>query len=535
MRFTIGELSKKIKLSARAIRHYEKIGLIGHGQIVSTASRGTNNYRYYNEEDVKRFDDIKYLKSTGLSLREVKEYLLCKNLIADSNDVIFQRLQAKLHQLDNEMKEIELKKQNLKNLLFAIKKIGSTKSKPESKMKNILFSERRLVMEHLKDEVLLLLRKQKVNVGAKHFEYIEREYQKLVHDEKNRALMDSVKDVIAFAKKNNIKIGYGRGSAAASIFLHALGYTKFDPTIEALHPELYISDTTSIWFDVEYNRGKEFIDYCREISKRIYPKSIEAFKCPLLDIVENVQNRNGTKIDFSRIDSNSKMVLQPFVNADIERVYNFDAPAKAIIYSMETRPERIVWHGFEKTNDYLKQQKIYSFRDVLNIASILHRSHKQHEIILNEYLENKRLFDLGNKLDSSLFRKEVEQILASNFGMILYVEDIVDIIHFYTNKDYAYCKQLYFKLKRDELEHDDVQCLKKKLGNELVHYLSERSKIVYNRSHLCAEAFLIKQSAYLKSMYKKIYFEEIDKWEANHNLSWSEIGYKTKELSLMQN
>ncbi|KIH73155.1 MerR family transcriptional regulator [Corynebacterium glutamicum] len=64
----IGEVSKLSGVSARMLRHYEKLGLVEPKQ-------STAGYREYSEGDVRRIFHIEGLRSLGLSLKQVGDAL----------------------------------------------------------------------------------------------------------------------------------------------------------------------------------------------------------------------------------------------------------------------------------------------------------------------------------------------------------------------------------------------------------------------------------------------------------------------------
>ncbi|GGX02158.1 transcriptional regulator [Streptomyces malachitofuscus] len=61
----IGEVARRSGVSARMLRHYERLGL------VRPTGRTTGGYREYSGEDIRRIFHIESLRSLGLSLREV--------------------------------------------------------------------------------------------------------------------------------------------------------------------------------------------------------------------------------------------------------------------------------------------------------------------------------------------------------------------------------------------------------------------------------------------------------------------------------
>ncbi|MER5961758.1 MerR family transcriptional regulator [Streptomyces sp. NPDC002057] len=66
----IGELARRTGASARALRHYEAVGLI-------TSARADNGYRVYEEGAAVRVANIRYLLDAGLTLDDVSAFRSC--------------------------------------------------------------------------------------------------------------------------------------------------------------------------------------------------------------------------------------------------------------------------------------------------------------------------------------------------------------------------------------------------------------------------------------------------------------------------
>ena len=65
----IAEVSEKHGISADTLRYYERIGLIRH------VNRNTSGIRDYNEIDLRRVEFIKCMRSAGLSIEVLIEYV----------------------------------------------------------------------------------------------------------------------------------------------------------------------------------------------------------------------------------------------------------------------------------------------------------------------------------------------------------------------------------------------------------------------------------------------------------------------------
>ena len=110
MTFNIGEAAKASGISAKMIRHYESIGLIGE------AVRTDSGYRVYRDSDVQMLQFIHRGRGLGFSLQQIGELLkLWKDKQRASADV---RKLAKEHIADLEQKiaEMESMKRTLEKL-----------------------------------------------------------------------------------------------------------------------------------------------------------------------------------------------------------------------------------------------------------------------------------------------------------------------------------------------------------------------------------------------------------------------------------
>ncbi len=67
--FTINEFSKKVGLSAHTLRYYEKIGILPRVQ------RDWSGNRQYSDGDIHWVNFIKCLKSTGMPIEKIHEYV----------------------------------------------------------------------------------------------------------------------------------------------------------------------------------------------------------------------------------------------------------------------------------------------------------------------------------------------------------------------------------------------------------------------------------------------------------------------------
>lgn len=70
MSLSIGELAQRLRITTRAVRHYDELGLL-----VPDKVDPRNGYRTYGEAQLVRGMQIEQLKATGLSLANIKRVL----------------------------------------------------------------------------------------------------------------------------------------------------------------------------------------------------------------------------------------------------------------------------------------------------------------------------------------------------------------------------------------------------------------------------------------------------------------------------
>jgi DNA-binding transcriptional MerR regulator len=97
----IGEVSERYEISADTLRYYERVGLI------PTVNRNNTGIRDYNEIDLKRVEFIKCMRSAGLPIEVLIEYV---SLVQQGDQTIQARkeiLKEQRRQLITRMKEMQ--------------------------------------------------------------------------------------------------------------------------------------------------------------------------------------------------------------------------------------------------------------------------------------------------------------------------------------------------------------------------------------------------------------------------------------------
>lgn len=107
----IGSVARESGLPIKTIRYYEELGLL------KTFGRTEGNYRLFNSDVFGRLRFIKRAQGLGLSLLEIKEFLEVHDQGDLPCDHIKVKLEDKLSQIEQQMQQLQILKQELNGLL----------------------------------------------------------------------------------------------------------------------------------------------------------------------------------------------------------------------------------------------------------------------------------------------------------------------------------------------------------------------------------------------------------------------------------
>ncbi len=386
-------------------------------------------------------------------------------------------------------------------------------------------------MEAFKQEIITGLKGKYSNVTDLTLQFLKRDQWFYTHPEMAE-FIEAVRKCITFAEQKEFILGPCRGSAPASISLFGLGISQIDPMKYEMIPERLTTQPPFFHIDVEFERGQQFVDFCREINKSLSFGEIQVFKMPLIDVVQNVHKAIGKSIDYDSIDESSDVVLNHFRSADIERIFQYDFSSDALVMKYESfLPEYL---GLAKITDYLKRIRIGSFRDIINITALWRPFNKEMVNRIELYRKAKE-----NVFTYDFLADELQKSLIPNFGQVIYHEDIIKIISYYTNWDYGRSNLLRKKcINRIDSKNRDADSdwleFKTIAPAKVVQLVAEESKWSFCLPHAISFALFTKQTAVLKSLHKDAYFEEIERFEQKHGFTWDDIGIRMDGVSLHQ-
>ena len=116
-KMTIKEVAEKFDMTNDTLRYYEKVGLVG------PVKKNSSGIRDYSEEDLKRIEFIKCMRSAGISIEVLKKYvdlydegestkLERQHLLEEEQDKLEEKIRTMTEALDKLKYKIELYKTN---------------------------------------------------------------------------------------------------------------------------------------------------------------------------------------------------------------------------------------------------------------------------------------------------------------------------------------------------------------------------------------------------------------------------------------
>lgn len=107
----IGSVAKESGLPIKTIRYYDELGLL------KTFGRTEANYRLFNSDVFGRLRFIKRAQSLGLKLLEIREFLDVHDPGDLPCDHIKVKLEEKLEEVEQQIQQLQILKQELSGLL----------------------------------------------------------------------------------------------------------------------------------------------------------------------------------------------------------------------------------------------------------------------------------------------------------------------------------------------------------------------------------------------------------------------------------
>ena len=204
-----------------------------------------------------------------------------------------------------------------------------------------------------------------------------------------------------------------------------------------------------------------------------------------LNTISNIlKDINDNNFDINNIDLNDRDTLNLFKNAYTTGIFQFES------------------NGMKS---FLKELECDSFHTLIDAIALYRPGPRE---MIPEYIKNKK-----NPKNIKYLVKELEPILKSTYGIIIYQEQVLEILRLIGGYSYAEADIIRRAMSKKKenviLENKDKfingvvnKGYSEKIGLELYNLIIKFSSYGFNKSHSVVYSLFAFQMAYLKTHYK---------------------------------
>lgn len=308
---------------------------------------------------------------------------------------------------------------------------------------------------------------------------------KTIKDEKNFVELKSNNEFMSFLRgneyvKNLIVICNKLCGLKKNTGMHAAGVVISDIGLDNIMP-LYKSN------------GVILTGYSMEYIEALGLLKMDFLSIKNLNTISNILsdiNSSGLSFDINSIDLNDQKTLDLFKNAYTSGIFQFEKPGM---------------------KNFLKLLQVSDFNTLVD-AIALYRPGPRDNI--EEYISRKK----GKKYKYLV--KELETILASTYGIVIYQEQVLEILRQLAG--YTYSEADIVRRAMSKKKHDIIELEKSKFFNcvmskgytskvaeELYNLIIKFSYYGFNKSHSVAYTLVAFQMAYLKVHYTNFFMKNL--------------------------
>ena len=351
--YKIGQISKMLKISTRAIRFYEEKGLI-----TPCIKDNINGYRYFNDKQIFILKKIIFLKDLGLSLEQIKEYLNSDILVKQKlltnhykknsqlNEILKKIIDNKLYDLsfleNKHYFGYNVVSKNLDNIVGTWVLSGiyqNIKDARFNKNKINLFTPYQfLSFNHDGQSPWFYYATEKKIIFNTFFLSVAEIYQ--IEDNKLYLMISNPKDHLFINDKNNIT------------FSHILVFDKYSNNFEDYKKFLTMDSLpTSFVKDSEIVGVYKLIGICDNFLKENYKENVDNNGYNLMLIYQN-----GRIEEFSNNKVKIKNWTKNFIyDSELKIVYHYKINNDTLIFENKTN----IYRFTGKFNNYLVYKKLF--------------------------------------------------------------------------------------------------------------------------------------------------------------------------------
>ena len=372
-----------------------------------------------------------------------------------------------------------------------------------------------------------------------------------------------VMDYVNWAIKQNIPVGPGRGSAPSSIVAYALHITDIDPIKFNLIFERSINpEHGSIPdFDIDFSdEGRnDVINYVKEKYGKECVKNIFVFsknntsQKPSIhasgliiakkDIIHSVpfsfpdENINSpTPYGFNDLENNG-LIRFDFLGLKVLDILKYTSEIIRLRggnfseFQLGNIPENdektfkmlgqgnssgIFWFESDGIKNVLKKVKPKNINDLAAISSLYRPGLID---LLPQFIEARN----NGKEGVKYMLPEFEDILKETYGIIVYQEQVIQIIHCITGYSLGkadHLRRIFHKFLQSEIDQEKKKFITsaiekgypEKTVENILDSLIPSARLAFPKSHAVAYSYLAYQEAYLKANFSKEFKMSLNKY-----------------------
>ena len=425
-----------------------------------------------------------------------------------------------------------------------------------------------------------------------------------------------VYDFVLFAKKNNIMVGPGRGSAAGSLVSYSLGITEIDPLKYGLIFERFLNPERitmpDIDVDFDNTRRDEVIEYVKERYGSDYvgniisfdtmlPKQVLRDTAKILNIdnivVDSLCKTINKEVNFQELKNNKEFVRFVKRNNEIKELTRISNKLCGLKKNTSTHAAGVVMSDIKLSNimplykrdnsvltgysmEYIEELgllkmdflSIKNLNTIFNIVSEINKIEKFNINSINlddtktlelfrsahtsgifqfessgmmNFLRELKASSFNTLIDAiALYRpgprdmiptyirrkngiekitypvKELERILSSTYGVMIYQEQVLEILRVIGGYSYAEAdiiRRAMSKKKASVIEKEKSKFINgviskgydSKVGLDLYEQIIKFSNYGFNKSHSVVYSVVAFQMAYLKVHYPLFFMSNL--------------------------
>ena len=307
-----------------------------------------------------------------------------------------------------------------------------------------------------------------------------------IKDEKDFQELKNNNEFISIVKRNNevknlIRICNKLCGLKKNTSMHAAGVVISDMDLYNIMP-LYKSN------------GVILTGYSMSYIEKLGLLKMDFLSIKNLNTISNIlsdMKSDGILIDINNIDLNDKKTLYLFKKAYTTGVFQFES---------------------DGMKSFLKSLEIDNFNTIVDAIALYRPGPRE---MIGEYIERK-----NNKKKIVYPIKELEPILKSTYGIIIYQEQVLEILRRIGGYSYGEAdviRRAMSKKKEDIILKEKDKFIKgvisngydEKVGEDLYNLIIKFSNYGFNKSHSVVYSLVAFQMAYLKINYSKYFMKNL--------------------------